>query len=74
MAGINQRNYDIEARQLMKELFDIGYKLKGTNVNIEPLTKIMEHTYGNYILPKEVQDAKEKGDFDQEKRDELDCC
>jgi len=31
--------------------------LKGTGVNIDPIVGIMQHTYVNYILPKELEDA-----------------
>lgn len=52
---INQQNYEKEAYELMRILFDIGNSLKGTEVDISPLTKIMQHTYGNYILPAELE-------------------
>lgn len=56
---INQKNYYTEAKQLMNDLFDISDKLKGTEVDITPLVDIMQHTYGNYILPVELKEAKE---------------
>lgn len=57
MNPINQQNYYEEANKLMAELFSIGNMLKGTGVNIDPIVGIMQHTYTNYILPKELEDA-----------------
>lgn len=57
MKPINQTNYYQEANKLMAELFSIGQKLKGTGVNIDPLVRIMQHTYTYYILPEEMKKA-----------------
>ena len=57
MNPINQRNYNEEASKLMSDLFSIADMLKGTGVNIDPIVGIMQHTYVNYILPKELEDA-----------------
>ena len=62
MSDSKEKGFNLytDAKQLMKELFDIGYLLKGTGVDTKPLTDIMEHCYSNYILPVEWEQAQEK--------------
>lgn len=61
---INQQNYENQAGKIMSDLFDVSNTLKGTGVDITPIVKIMQITYSNYIVPKELEryemDAKRK--------------
>lgn len=52
---INQQNYENQARKIMSDLFDVSNTLKGTGVDITPIVKIMQITYSNYIVPKELE-------------------
>lgn len=66
MNPINQQNYYEEAGKLMSDLFSIGNSLKGTGVDITPIVNIMQHTYVNYILPKELEDAGVEYEIEEE--------
>lgn len=55
---INQQNYEQQARKILSDLFSVAHTLEGTGIDITPIANIMQTIYVNYIVPAELERAK----------------